>query len=403
MSESLNSKLATSALEKRSVLIESLSTAKPGDKAEIEAGITQYEDEARAYVAADKHETEVREACSRSRYPGLFGGARPAEVRMGHPLMPGQSFAGASGSASASDFGDYLRSLVYGNENRALGETLDNKGGFLVPTTYSASVLDLARNATRVVAAGAQIIPCGSDDQRLAKLVGDAVPGWRSEAAALAVSDMTLGEVKFAAKSMAVLVKASWELVEDAPNLGIVVRDALANAFAVNLDGAALYGSGVAPVPLGLRNTPGVTVSPLGANGGPLTWDSIVPAVQAVRTANYPNVSAILAERSEAKLASMKDTAGQYLTPPAYLSNVARYTTGLVPTNLTTGTAVGVSSDIFCGDFSQLAIGVRTQFELRALSETFASTGEIGFVGWLRADVQVLRPDAFQVISGIIS
>ena len=124
---------------------------------------------------------------------------------MDEPLPAGRSFADLAGGkrASIADFGDYARGLVYG-EHRAASEGTDSAGGFLVPTTYSATVLDLMRNQTQVIQAGAQVVPCGSDDNRIAKVVADPSPAWRNESAAIASGDITFGEVVLKPKSLAV-------------------------------------------------------------------------------------------------------------------------------------------------------------------------------------------------------
>ena len=198
------------------------------------------------------------------------------------------------------------------------------------------------------------------------------------------------------------MVKASFELVEDAQNFGSTLAHSLAGAFAVKVDSAALYGSGVAPEPLGIKGTPGVAVTPLGANGAALAnYDPIIAAVRDVRAANFTPGAAIMAERTSAKIGGFKDSAGQYVGAPPYLDGVTFRASGNVPTNLAVGTSGAVCSDVFVGDWPQAFIGVRTAFRLRVLNEKYADTGEVGFLAWLRADVQVARTAAFAVVSGI--
>jgi HK97 family phage major capsid protein len=379
----------------------SLTPAEKREKVEkLSAEISIKEAEARDWIERRDREVQLQEIGSR---PGsLPGGSRDSRssAQVNVPLTRSQSFADLAGrSATDGEFGEYVRALAYG-DTRAMSEGVDANGGFLVPTLYSASVLDLARNQARVMQAGAQVVPLGSDDVRVAKLVKDPSPTWRNEASAIATDDLNIGEVRFQAKSLAVLVKASWELAEDAQNFGSVLRNSLAQAFAVKLDAAALYGSGTAPEPRGVKHTPGIQTTFLGANGAAITWDPLINAVQSIRTANFSPSGIIHAERTEAALSSLKDNTGQYLAAPAYVADVPRYATGQVPTDLTRGTATN-ATDSYVGDWSMLGIGVRTQFELKVLRERYADTGEIGFVGWLRADVQVMRPEAFHIVSGI--
>lgn len=403
---------ATEVLEKRAALYETQkaidadSSLSDGEKRKrIEksnAEMDALESQARAYVV----QAELRYAADLDARAYALVGVGPGKsarvsAMLDTPLTRGQSFADLAGKpASDADFGDYLRAVIYGDESRAMTKGTPANGGYLVPVEYSASVLDLARNQTRVIQAGAQVIPLSAGEVRVAKLTKDPSPQWRNESEAISQDDMNLGEVVFKPQSMAVLVKASWELVADAPNLGGVLRAALAKAFAVKLDAASLYGSGTVPTPRGVKNFAGVPTVPVATNGGPVTWDPLMAGVQAVRTANFDPSGIIHAERTEAALSGLKDNTGQYLAPPSYVANVPRYPTGQVPTNLTVGTGTNCS-DSFLGDWSTLAIGVRTQFELKVLRERYADTGEIGFVGWLRADIQVTRPEAFYIVSGI--
>jgi len=180
------------------------------------------------------------------------------------------------------------------------------------------------------------------------------------------------------------LVKASWELIEDSENFGQVLAQSLAAKFAVTLDYAALYGSGEDPEPNGLVNQ----VTNTADYAAPLAdYDPLIAAVQSVRMSNFVPTASIMSEAAYGALAGAKDGNDAYLTPPTYLAQVP---------NLPT-TAIDNQGDgaIFTGDFRNLYIGVRTSFELKVLNERFADTGEVGFIGWLRADVQNARSDAF--------
>ncbi|MFU8849899.1 phage major capsid protein [Micromonospora sp. SL1-18] len=338
--------------------------------------------------------------------PAILTGKAKPEVRYGLPLDEERSFADVAGvqAATASEFGNYVRSVMRG-EVRAQSEGTGNKGGYLVPTEYAAGVLDLARNKTAVARAGASIYPMSSNTLKVTKVVGDAVPAWRNEAAVIGESDMTFGEVTFTARSLAVLVKASLEVVEDAPNFGDILTKALAEQFGIALDQAALYGSGVAPTPQGVYTASGVTSTEAATNGAAPTWDMLIDGVARLEAKNYTPSGIIVAPRTEAGLAKQREngTTGPYLVAPEYVSRVARYSTNGVKTNQTQGTAANKASDAFIADWSQgVGIGMRTDFRILPMREAFLANGQIGFVGWLRADVQTLRPEAIEVIKGLL-
>lgn len=92
----------------------------------------------------------------------------------------------------------------------------------------------------------------------MAKLLADPVPACRAEAGAVAESDPTFGLVQMIPRSLAVQMKVSVELMEDSLNLATELRRAHGAAMAVELDRAALIGSGTAPEPRGIANTVGI-------------------------------------------------------------------------------------------------------------------------------------------------
>jgi HK97 family phage major capsid protein len=333
------------------------------------------------------------------------------EARYGVPLPEGRRLADlpdADKTKTLDDFGSYTRSLLLG-EQRAQSEGTNAEGGYLVPVSYATPILDLAVNAMQVKAAGATIVPMDSKTTQVGRLESDPVPAWRGEGAAIAESAGVFGAVTLTARSLAVHVKVSLELIEDArPDFGQVLGASLARAFALEADRVSLYGSGSAPEPRGLRNTAGVNVTNfVGANGGVVNaangnYNAFVQTVGRLKARNYAPSGIIYAPRTESIFGQLADTAGQPLAMPSYLKDAAPHlVSGQVPTDRTLGTSNDVS-EFIAGDFSNLLIGLRTDFRIMPLNETYlVSNGQVGFVGWMRMDVQVARTDAFEILTGI--
>ena len=306
------------------------------------------------------------------------------------------------------DLGRYLRGLVTGQwdgadaERRAMSEGVQASGGYLVPTILAAELIDLARAQARVMQAGARIVPMASQKVDVAKWTGDPSAAWHTENQPIVPSDATIGKVTLEAKSLAALTIVSRELIEDAPNIEAELVNAFAAQLALTWDKAALYGSGTAPEPRGIKNTSGVTIQTFGGeNGGtPTDWDFLVDAVGALQDANETPTAMIYAPRTERVLSTLKDDTGQYLAPPEILSGIPRYTTNQVPVDLTVGTSTDCS-DVFVADWRQLLIGVRTQLVITPLRERWADSAQLGFLAWWRGDVAVARPGAFTVVTGI--
>jgi HK97 family phage major capsid protein len=240
-------------------------------------------DKRAAQLAADLEEldrsiAEVKEALQRS------GHGDPQASRLAH------AFHGGGGRTSAADdvalrkdqrvadwvekrgavdrpdhggdpavsFGKWLRGTATGNwdgaaEERALAEGTATSGGALVPLFLAANIIDLARNKTRVIEAGAITVPMASQTLRMARLTGEGAPSWRSENAQMSEQDLTFDSVTFTAQSFDRLITISRELFEDSdPAASGVIAHSFARQVAIGLDYAALRGTGTAPEPLGV-------------------------------------------------------------------------------------------------------------------------------------------------------
>lgn len=309
-------------------------------------------------------------------------------------------------AASEVGLNGFLRALVNGPRNdverRALAEGAVASGGALLPTPLATEVIDSARTKNVAFQAGARTVPMTAKTLRMAKIISDPVPAWRAENANIVESDPVFGELTMTAKTLAVRFNVSRELLEDAPNLDAQLRTVMGVAFARGLDAAIFYGTGADNQPLGIANTPGITTVSTGANGAVVTgYGAFLDAILALETANEGKITAaVLAPRTSRTLAGLVDTTGQPIVAPKLVSDIPILSTTGIPINETQGTSTNASSS-FIGDFNQVLVGIRTQLQITVLQERFAEVGQVGFVGWLRADVAIARPAAIARITGL--
>jgi HK97 family phage major capsid protein len=304
-------------------------------------------------------------------------------------------------------FDRYLRGVATGNwdgaeHERALAESSIGAGGALVPAPLSARVIDLARNRTVVFRAGAQTVPMTSATLALARLTSEGTPAWKTENAAISAADMVFDRVTLSARTLVRTILLSVELFEDAdPSSEDVIARAFAGQMAVELDRVALLGTGTAPEPRGVLNQSGVTSTAHGANGTAITnFDWWLDATGAVRAAGFEPNAHIQAPRSSTSLSKLKEaTTNAYMAPPANM--LPMLTTKSVPITLTVGTSSDTSL-VFTADWSNLLVGIRTDFTLRFLGERYlADNLQYAFLAYLRADVQLAQPTAFVVDTGV--
>lgn len=305
-------------------------------------------------------------------------------------------------------FADCIRAMALGSGRQeiraAISEGSDAAGGFTVPDVLSRRLVDKMRARTQCIQAGALTVELQSDQQFIARLESDALGGWRLENAAITESDPTFSRIAFNARSLAVMVKVSRELLEDnVVNLEDAMMNAFAASMAVELDRVMLIGSGTAPEPRGIYTNSGINVVSMGTNGAALqNYSPILDAILKTDQANAADpTAAIMNPRTWRTVQGFTDTTGQPLMPPPALKDLPMLRSTIVPVDQTHGTANNASS-IFLGDFSHLMLGMRSALRVEMLRERFADNHQYAFIAHLRADVQLVRPESFCVIKGII-
>jgi HK97 family phage major capsid protein len=321
--------------------------------------------------------------------------------------------------AAELDFGRSIKGMVTGDWNGADAERMcvsktmaggnDANGGFLLPSPLSTMVIDLARNQSVCLRAGALTIPMDSGTFDIARLTSDPTGYWKGENAAGTATDIGTGRFQLRAKTLMALVKSSVELIEDAPNAGALIQNAISQALALELDRAALRGAGVSE-PLGIRHWSSLGSSfgaqYTGSIGSP-NYDDFSNAAEDILSANGPEATAlsvIYSPRTWGTLDRLKDGESKTLIPPPSFSAMRKFTTNQIPETLGGGSN---ESEAYVGDFSQLAIGMRTQLVLEVSRHAADSSSsafknlQVFIRGYLRADVVLLQPTFFVVLGGI--
>lgn len=378
-------------------------------------------------AAKAKQDWAVSGPRSRANRESQHGGATSGMDRgTVQPLRRDESFeervrrtqrasAGGEGGRDEVNLGALMRAMALGPrtdaERRALAEGADSTGGVTVPAITSAAWIDLLRAQTICMRAGASVVPLESDQTTMAKLTADVAAGWRAENSLITEDEPTFGKIEFKPKSLAVLVKASRELLEDSVNIQQALTQSLTRVMALQLDSAALFGTGADSQPTGLyvhADVPSVT---LGGTLAALQYAPLLDAIQALEEANAiysdglpklpfdqssdnPAVAFVMSPKVKKVFEGLTGSDGQYLLPPPALSGIRRISSSVIPNNLTVGGTTDCSA-IFCGDWRALVFGLRSQLRVELLRERYADYHQVAFVAHLRADVQVSHPTAF--------
>ena len=291
-------------------------------------------------------------------------------------------------------------------ERRAMGTTLGTAGGYLIPDPIASNVLDLARNASVVIRAGASTIPMPSQNLTVVRVITDPAAAFRGEGQTITESDGSFGAINLRAHSLAALVRVNNELLDDAPSFAATLDQQLAAALALKLDYAALYGTG-AGQPLGLRGTDGVNEVSMGGNGLAMPdYDDVLDLLQEIEEENGNATTAVMAPRTRTKLAKLVTGIASdlgKLVPPAEWTALRRLVSNQVSVTETQGSS-NVASTMFVGDFSQMAVAIRQDVTIEAtrVADTAFAKNQTLVRAIMRADVAVFRPGHFGRLIGIL-
>jgi HK97 family phage major capsid protein len=304
-------------------------------------------------------------------------------------------------------FGQVVRSYLKGPRNeaeeRALSEGTNSAGGFTVPESLSRNIIDKMRSRSTVSRAGIQTVALDSDSNVMAKITGDPTVSWRGENSTITDSNLTFSSVTWTPRSLAGIVKASSELIQDSLNIEQAIEMAFTQTMSSELDRVALLGTGTAPEPQGIVNYTNVLSHDMGTNGAALSnYDPFVSALKELYDNDAPDpTAAIMAPRTWQEVNVLKDTNNNYLNRPNAIANLPFYQTSKIPIDDAHGTAVNASK-VILGDFTKLVMGIRLGITIKALDQRYADANQIGFLAVLRADFQPLHEKSFCLIEGII-
>lgn len=343
--------------------------------------------------------------------PGGLGSAITSEGRALPIFAKGQSVGEhlrRSDPTGAVSLGELVRAMAVGGGRpevrAALAEGTDSAGGFTVPLSLFGNFFDKLRARSQVFAAGAQTLLLDTGKANtIATILTDPTAAWRAENDTISPSDMTFGAVSFTPKSLASLVVASNELIEDSLNLEDALTLSLTSALSSELDRVALIGAGSGNEPKGVSKVSGIGSVSMGTNGLALaSYDPFIQALGVLQGANALDPTAvILAPRTAQEVALLKDTTGQPLRRPEAIQNLPFLTTSKLPLTETQGSASTASRAVM-GYFPDLYVGVRTSLNIRVLRERYAENLQYGFLATLRADIGVAHAASFCNIVGIL-
>ena len=190
-----------------------------------------------------------------------------------------------------------------------------------IPTPLAESILDLARSQSAILG-NIPIIPMENNNISVVVQKKDADAYFVAEEEAITESDAVFGATKLYGRTIAILIPLTEQLLDSTSNLTEQLENSCARAIATALDKALLYGAGDGTEESKeIKGLSSYTDINNVTHTGAVDYDFILKGVGAVKNNNIEPTNIAFNTEVGTNLSLAKDSSGQYIVPPAALSN----------------------------------------------------------------------------------
>ncbi len=295
-------------------------------------------------------------------------------------------------------------------ERRALDS---GTGAGSVPTVLSGDWIELLRNKTRVIEAGAVQVTDLQGRFAIPRQSAAASAYWVAESGAPTGSNQVLDQVVFTPRTIGAFTDISRRFFE----LSLLqsgeefVKQDLTSILARGTDLAALNGPGTSVTPLGIMQNTGITASRTvsgGPNGLAPTFANLVAMTTIVNRGNAADLGPgsylfnADVRGTLATTAKIGSTFPIFLLEDDKVFGYPTYSTQQLPNNLTKGSGTNLSPIIF-GIWNQLIMAYWSGVDILVDPYTGSNTGTVRIVALQDMDIQVRHNEAFSVMVDVIT
>lgn len=287
-------------------------------------------------------------------------------------------------------------------ERRDLSVGTDAAGGHTVATELLASsFIDMLRNTMMTQRAGARMLTGLVGDVAIPRQTGGATAYWVAENNAPTKSTQGFDQVALAPKTVGAFSDITRKLLlQSSIDIEELVRRDLATVLALAIDKAALHGSGSSNQPTGIAATSGIGSVAGGTNGAAPTYANLIALETEVAqdNADVGRVAYMTNTKVRGKLKStvigtdQRMVWGEGGTP---INGYPAWITNQVASDLTKGSASGICSAIFFGNWGDLMIGMWGGLDILVDPYTASTTGTVRVIALQDVDVAVRQPASF--------
>jgi HK97 family phage major capsid protein/HK97 family phage prohead protease len=310
--------------------------------------------------------------------------------------------------AAAKAMGKESRGLMVPAEvlRRDLVVGTTTAGGHTVATDLlAANFIDLLRNKAVVMGLGTQMLTGLQGNIAIPRQTGGATGYWVAESGAPTESQQAFDQVTMSPKTLGAFTDISRKLLlQSSIDIETFVRGDLATVLALEIDRAAIHGSGSSNQPTGILATSGIGSVAGGTNGAAPTWANIIALETEVAqdNADLGSLNYLTNTKVRGKLKGTF-TNSTYGEAPVFgqdgrMNGYNCAVTNQVSSTLTKGSSSGVCSAILFGNFADLIVGMWGSLDLVVDPFTASTSGTVRVVALQDLDIAVRHPESFSAM-----
>lgn len=298
-------------------------------------------------------------------------------------------------------------------ERRDLLVGTNTAGGHTVATDLLAqSFIDLLRNRMILTEAGVTMLTGLVGNVAIPRQTGGATAYWVAENGAPTESQQAFDQVTMSPKTVGAFTDISRRLINQSSiDVESLVRQDLATVLALAIDLAGLHGSGSSNQPTGLAATSGIGSVAGGTNGAAPTQAHLIALETEVAqdNADVGRLGYVTNTKVRGKLKTTPKVAStdsvmvwpDGVTPT--LNGYRALVSNQVSSALTKGSASGVCSAIFFGNWADLLVGMWGGLDIMVDPYTGGTAGTVRVIALQDVDVAVRHPESFAAMLDVLT
>lgn len=289
-------------------------------------------------------------------------------------------------------------------ESRDLLVGTASAGGNTVATDLLAqNFIDLLRKRMIVREAGATMLTGLVGNVAIPRQSGGATAYWVAENTAATESGQTFDQVAMSPKTVGAFTDISRKLLlQSSIDVESLVRMDLATVLALAIDLASLHGSGSSNQPTGIAATSGIGSVAGGTNGAAPTLAHLISLETEVAQDNadmgrlgYITNTKVRGKLKSTAMVASTDSRMVWQEGAMPLNGYRGLITNQVRSDLDKGSATGVCSALFFGNWADLIVGMWGGLDILVDPYTGGTAGTVRVVALQDVDVAVRHPQSF--------